>query len=264
MSSQPIKYNELDVSKLNHDKIKLKKNKDTGQETKQVKMTYNGMDFRFKTIKAKAPFGVTLAKEFEGVKSKYPKYYIEINVEDPGFKKSLVDIDETNITFITNSSKEWFGKALNIETVRDSTYSSLIKKDKMEQYPDRFKFKLPFYNGEPKFTVYNEKKEKIVFHKRNASGEIELDWSWAQKQMYVEAVVECEGLWVVSKQVYCTYKLVQLKIYPIDSVDVNYFEDDTVSDCVSELDGLTINPVVSEVAPDHDSVDDDTDGEESE
>lgn len=238
--SKPVKVANVNVSQIHHEKLKIKKNDKTKKETKQCRINYDNNDFRVIIPKCKLPFGLTVGQDNEGeAPSSYKKYSFEVNIEDPEFKKILEQIDEKNVNYISECSKDWWGKPYTPDAVRDHTYSSLIKKDKKGEYPDRFKFKLPFYNGEPKFTVFNQNKEKVNIYKKNSNGEVEMDWSWVQKQMHLEAVLECEGLWVVNKNVYCTWKLVQLKIYPIESNDVNYFEDDVeqkVSDVVSESD----------------------------
>lgn len=246
--SKPIKVDNVNVTQINHEKLKIKKNEKTKKETKQCRINYNGGDFRVIIPKSKLPFGLTVGQDNEGeTPSSYKKYSFEVNIDDAEFKKVLEQIDEKNVNYISECSKEWWGKPYTPEAVRDHTYSSLVKKDKKGEYPDRFKFKLPFYNGEPKFTVFNQNKEKVNIYKKNANGEIEMDWSWVQKQMHLEAVIECEGLWVVNKNVYCTWKVVQLKIYPIESNDVNYFDDEDLQEKKEDS--------VDEDSVDEDSVD---------
>lgn len=257
--SKPLKVSQLDVSQIKYEGLKIKKNEKTKTETKQCKMTYGNKELRMIVGKSKLPFGLTTPKEDADKAPKDKKYSFEVNIEDPEFKNVLEQIDEKNIQYASDCSKEWFTKQMTCETIRDATYGSLIKKDKKGEYPDRFKFKLPFNKGEPMFTVYDQNKNKVQIYKKNENGEMEMDWSWVQKQMYVEAAVECEGLWIVNKNVYCTWKVIQMKIYPVESNDVNFFEDD------EEVESLAVK--VSEVKVhepiEDDSVDEDTDGEAS-
>lgn len=261
--SKPVKISQVDVSQIKYEGLKVKKNEKTKTETKQCKMTYANGDFRMITVKSKLPFGVTTPKEDADKAPKDKKYSFEVNIEDSETKKTLENIDERNVQYASDCSKEWFGKQMTCETIRDATYGSLVKKDKKGEYPDRFKFKLPFQNGEPKFTVFDQNRKKVEIYKKNANGEMEMDWSWVQKGMYVEAVVECEGLWIVNKNVYNTWKVIQLKIYPVESNDVNYFDDDEPAAKESELVEKTEKLALDEKVNDDDSVDDETDGEES-
>ncbi len=253
--SKPINSVDLDVTKINIEKLKIKKNEKTKKETKQCKINYGGSEFRLKVPKSKLPFGSTENKE-EG--SDYTKYSFQVNIENPEFREALEKVDNKNINYISENSKDWWGTHSTPDEVRKFTYSSLIKKDKKGEYPDSFKFKLPFFNGEPKFTVFNDKKEKLVIYKKNESGQMEMDWSWAQKHMYVEAAIEFEGLWIVNKNVYCTSKGIQIKIYPLESSDVNFFDDEAESLTAKVSEVKVQDPVVED-----DSVDEDTDGEAS-
>lgn len=255
--SKPINSLDLDVTKINIEKLKVKKNEKTKKETKQCKINYGNSEFRMKVPKSKLPFGPSVNKE-EG--SDYTKYSFQVNVEDPDFRGALEKIDTKIVNYVSENSMDWWKTHSTPDEVRKFTYSSLIKKDKKGEYPDSFKFKLPFYNGEPKFTVFNDKKEKLVIYKKNESGQMEMDWSWAQKHMYLEAVIQCVGLWIVNKNVYCTYELVQAKIYPLESNDVNFFDDD---DEVKSLTTKVSEVKVQDPVIENDSVDEDTDGEAS-
>jgi len=225
---KPLKAVEIDIKLINHEQRRTRKSK-TGQETKQCKMTYNKKTFRFITPKAKAPFGRTIGIKDEKNTSPYDKYSIEINLEGSEeieqFKLKLEALNHSNVDFTVDSSKEWWGKTMSKDTVEDAVYGSLIKVDKKGEYPDRFKIKLPFASGEPLFKVFDENKQKINFWK-TVDGKTEVDWSWAKQQMFVEAVVECEGLYIVDKKVYCVFKAMQLKVYPPDSLEDYAFGDD--------------------------------------
>ncbi len=108
-------------------------------------------------------------------------------------------------------------------------------------YPERFKLKLPFFEGMPKFALYDQNNKSVQWVTNSREGEPPvLDWSWAQRNMRIEAIMECEALWEVNKKVYCTFKAVQVKIYPPTGLKANEFEDDE-----TESPDLTVSTVES-------------------
>jgi hypothetical protein len=233
--SKPLKPGQIDVSKIAHDKLKLKKYKN-GQESKQVRMTYDKKEFRIQTPLAKVPFGLTTGEELDNegkpVKNsiKPKKYSLDLQF-DAGtklgeFKEAMKNVDNLNIQHILGQSKEWWGKQFTKDAVEDVCYGSLIKADKKGEYPDRFKIKLPFYDGAPRFKVYNNRNEEIQWCTLEEGKPPVLDWSWAQPYMQVEAIVECEGLWEVNKKVFCTFKAIQLRITPPEGLPDCAFVDD--------------------------------------
>jgi hypothetical protein len=89
--------------------------------------------------------------------------------------------------------------------------------------------KLPFYNGEPRFKVYDQNNKKILIG-TSTHGDKEGDFednakNWAQPGMQIEAVMELEALWEVNKNVYCTAKAVQIRVHPPASLPECAFDD---------------------------------------
>jgi hypothetical protein len=216
-----IKAYEFDPAQLKHATMKANKSKtDPSKETKQVRMTYGpGNSFlRVKVAKARLPFGLTTSKDDDP--SKYKKYSISISLDDENpelvkFKEMLLKIDAINLKQTMEKCKEWFGDAKISADAAKERYESMIKYPKEEgsTYAPTFKIKLNVYKGDPAFRLYNDKNKKMKW----VSGEspnTELDWSWADKKSNVETVIDCEGLYIVGKKVYCCWRAYQIKSYP--------------------------------------------------
>ena len=71
---------------------------------------------------------------------------------------------------------------------------------KRGESPDRFKFKLPMWEGKPLFKVEDNEGNPITICD-TVNGETVMNWDWAQSGMEITAIVECEGLWIVNKNV---------------------------------------------------------------
>jgi len=250
---KPMKPVALDLSKLAHDKLKIKKYQASGNETKKVGMTYDKVALKIQTPLAEVPFGLTISEETEPdpanprkkrpvANSKKPKKYSldcqfdKISPELNELKKVMQIMDEKNINYIASQSAEWWpqdckgGKLMTPEMV-SVLYDSIIKVDNKGEYPERFRIKLPLFEGVPQFKVYDQHNKLIEWCKIEEGKKPELDWSWAQKHMKVDAIIECEGLVILeSKKVYCTFKVVQLRVRPSDALEECAFDDTPLTD----------------------------------
>jgi len=187
---------------------------------------------------AKVPFGLTRGEELDGegkpVKNstKPIKYSLDFNVDGTPqldeFKQVMKKLDVKNIDHIFNKSQEWWGKKFTLDTITDACYGSVVKADKKGEYPDRFKIKLPFYDGLPRFKVYDENNKLINWATAEEGKPAVLDWSWAQPHMQIEAIIECEGLWEVNKKVFCTFKALQIRVRPPETLPECAFEEESV------------------------------------
>lgn len=263
MSSKPLKPASIDLTKIAHDKLKVKKYKN-GQESKQVRMTYDKTEFRIQTPIAKVPFGLTVGEELDNegkpIKdSKKPKKYsLDFNIggtpQLEEFKEIMKKLDHKNIEHIVSQSQEWWGKKFTTEMITELCYGSLIKADKKGDYPDRFKVKLPFFEGVPRFKVYDEHNKIVEWCKIEEGKAPVIDWSWAKNHMQIEAIIECEGLWEVNKKVYCTFKALQIRVRQPEELPECAFDD--IPAVVDELNNLNVDSNSIKV------VDEDVDDEE--
>jgi len=233
---KPQKPNEIDFTKLSHSKLKIKKAEKGRPESKQVRITYDKQELRVRTPLAVVPFGVTLPMDDkDGNTSKVKKYSFEINVDDKveEFRNAMNTLDRKNIEYIFSQADEWWekGKYTSASEIEKHVYQKLIKKDKKGEYADRFKMKLPFRDGVPDFKVFNEKNEPVPFPSKKLADESEhpekVWFPWATKRMQLEAIIECEGLWVVNEKIYCTFKVLQVRFKsPAQLAENGFIEDD--------------------------------------
>jgi hypothetical protein len=231
--SNVIRSSNLEVSKIAHGKIQPK------GKGKMVKMAYDNSQIRLQLPNARVPFGLSVYEnDSDGTK----KYSLEISVGGTekleNFREQLEQFDDLNVNTIVKNSKAWLGETKSATIVREAPlYGSLLKPDKKGESPPRFKFKLPVWEGKPMFTVYDSDKQPVKTFDM-VDGEPVINWDWAQNGMEITAIVECEGLWVVGKNVYCTWRAVQLKVTKKSSRITDYaFMDDEPAEKEVEEDG---------------------------
>ncbi len=234
--SKILTAEDFDAKKIKHDKMRVKKYQKSGNESKVVRITYASKDFYLQIPLAEVEFGLSCkekgdAEEKDGKKTQAPKedlsaekkgvkYSLQISfdAESPElelFKNKMIDFDEKNIDHIVDESQEWWNKKFSRETVMDTCYGYIVKRAKEGNYADKFSIKLGLFNGKPNFDVYDENSELIKWVTPSIDGGLpELDWSWAKPKMKIEAIVKCEGFWIVGKAVYCTFEAVQLRVHP--------------------------------------------------
>lgn len=245
MINKPLFPKEIDTSKIVIDSIKKKIFKNS-KESKSCRVTYdfgnkNYGEFHIRVPKAHAPYGLSTMEEKDKDgntdPSKPVKYSISVNVdgtpEIEEFKKKLFELDDRVIDHILKNanedSKEWWGKPGGKDWTREQvsmTYNSLIKESKQESYSGTFKFKLPIFEQKPTFKVFDHNNKEINLIKTNEKGVSSIDWSWAKRNMTVEAIITCDSLWIVDKKVYCSFKAQQLKVYPPTGLRDNEFSEE--------------------------------------
>lgn len=229
---RPLIAPEINSSLICVDPMKRKPIKNTaGKEigsSKSCKVFYKygtgKSPLMIRTPIANVPYGVSINDTNDII-----KYSFEIDVsgsEDlDEFKKKMKELDDLNVNYIIEHSDGvdgLFGKSnkkMTEEDVRTFSYTSVIKVSENENYSDRMKLKLPFFKGIPNFTVYDQDNNKIELYTKNEDGSIELNWEWAGPRMKLEAIIECDALWIIDKKVYCTFKIIQLKSYYIPMDD---------------------------------------------
>jgi hypothetical protein len=230
-----VRSQNIKVTDVTHDPLKKKPS-----GAKSVRMTLGGKNMVIQIDKARVPFGMSC---FENEKGDAPKKYsLELSLggseKMDKFKDILEKLDDLNVTYCSQNSKDWWGKKVSENVMREAeTYKSLIKPDKKGENPSRFKVKLPFYNNKPMFKVFDKTKKEINFYTPPTDQETEghLDWSWAQPGMEIKLIAECEGLWVVSRNIYCTWRASQIAILSSGNKMNEYaFQDDEEEEDVQD------------------------------
>lgn len=217
--------NEVDFNKIS---ISALKKKQGGGGS--CKYKYGSHDFVMQLPKMKVPFGLGTPpdQESEDFKTKpvtvhrkgdaYKKYWLEFSLTEKDgtneLKELLLDIDDLNAKFVSDNSNDWWGKHMEVKFVNEAEiYNSMIKLSKKEEYPDRFKAKLPTFEGIPSFKVFMDGSSEELSFCEILHDRVEVDWSWAKGGIDVIPIVECEALWVIQKKVYCTWKIIALQVF---------------------------------------------------
>lgn len=236
MSRDIIRAVDLDVNTIQYGE--LKKRGSNAKAPKGVDMTINNKPIILQIPNAKVPFGLN---QYTDDKTSETKYSLEISLggsdDIEEFKAVLEELNDLNVKTIAENSKEWLGNKMKADTIREAgNYTSLVRPDKADN-PPRFKTKLPVYlnrdkdrklvtdcgNGRGDFVVFNKgSKDPLDIVKRDSNGYYNTDFSWANNGMEVTLIVQCEGLWVINKNVYCTWKVLQIKINKKSSKMITY------------------------------------------
>ena len=262
MTSSIVRSQDINIGNINHDKLKKRPS-----GAKSVRMTYEGHNLMIQLDRTRVPFGVSVYdKDPENV-----KYSLEVslggNEKMEQFREVLESIDNSNVDYCSDSSQAWWGKKMSKDVmVEGEVYKSLIKVNLDENgmpkgdHPPRFKVKLPMYDGKPMFKVFGNDKKEIVFATKDPdTGEVELDWSWARNGMEIKVLVECEGLWVVDKKIFCTWRAVQIRVLSSGNQMTNYamIDDDDEEVVEEEEDDGATESSKGEEEDDEDEEDDD-------
>jgi hypothetical protein len=243
MTKIPAFPSEIVYSKITFEKTTKK----DGPKTYKTK--YDGHAFDVVVGNIDVPFGVSNNSKFnKDNKADYiVKYQIDLSLDTSNdkikqFKNFLEKVDEVNYKFISENSIEMFGKSFTIDEVKKFKDCSLITvtKDKETgqksvKYSDRFRVKLPFFNGEPKFQVFDKKGNEIVIYNKETG---EVDWSWAQNKMKINPIIQSDGILVLpTGAVYCKWRIIALRIveYVSTAITNDAFRDNVEQDHVDDM-----------------------------
>jgi hypothetical protein len=109
-----------------------------------------------------------------------------------------------------DNSMLWFGKKYTPEVLL-ALWTPMLKhpKDKTTGDPNfsaapGFKIKLPFWEGQPKFEIYNEDSVKL-FPNENGPTAVDL----IEKGISINTLVQCGGVWIAGGKFGVTWKLLQ-------------------------------------------------------
>ena len=145
----------------------------------------------------------------------YPKYSVELSFggmdEDESLQKfhdNIHQMDELLIDEGVKNSMAWFKQKKVSRDVIEAKYSRMIKTptDKetgevLSQYPQRFRLKVPFYDGKFGCEVYDKDGNKM----EDPMDEILV------RGTRVKAIVECVGLWISASSYMCQWKVVRME-----------------------------------------------------
>lgn len=232
-----IRAQNLDVNGVIHDKIKV-----TNGGAKKVLMKANGGQIVMQLPRARVPFGLSC---FENEKdASIKKYSLEVSLggtpQLEKFLEVLEELDDYNVKTIAENSVSWFKESKSALVIKEALYGSLIRPDKKGESPPRFKFKLPMWEGKPMFKVVDKDNKPVKLYEM-VDGSPVVNWDWAQNGMEITAIVECEGLWVVNKNVYCTWRAAKIKVNKTSSRNDFDFMDEEDNDNDNENESETVS-----------------------
>jgi hypothetical protein len=247
-----IRAQNLNVSGVIHDKIKV-----TNGGAKKVLMKANGGQIVMQLPRARVPFGLSC---FENEKdASIKKYSLEVSLggtpQLEKFREVLEELDEYNVKTIAENSVPWLKESKSALVIKEALYGSLIRPDKKGESPPRFKFKLPMWEGKPMFKVVDKDNNPVKLYEV-VDGTPVVNWDWAQNGMEITAIVECEGLWVVNKNVYCTWRAAKIKVNKTSGRnDFDFMDEEDGSDNDNESETVSKDQDDQDDQDDHDSID---------
>ena len=142
------------------------------------------------------------------------------------FRKMLEQMDEYNINYATDHSKEIFGKKKSREVIEEN-YTPMVKHSKKQGYRPTLKLKMPIYDDKPGFTVFNKDKELIP---TLIEEDDTIDLSMFTGGSEAVHLIEFTGLWQTNNKFGGTWKLIQTKMYSSPGQLAGYMMDEDSDD----------------------------------
>ena len=248
-----VKGNKVNVSKLTFSDVKTNNN-----NGKSVYIN-NGGIFRIQTPVMTLPYDMSV---YDG---DYPKYTIEVSFRDmednpkmQSFHDNMEALDELIINTAVKNSMPWFKKKKSNVEVMNALYNPIVKKSKDKEtgefngaYPPTMRLKLPVYDGERKYEVFN-------LDDNTKMDDIEPSEVFT-KGTKVQAIIKCGGVWIINGKFGCTWSVEKIKVEPSAKVSSYSFVDEDSDD---EEDNKSKSNKTSNTVEDSDEDESDDDDEE--
>lgn len=149
------------------------------------------------------PFGVTPYQE--ATTGEIQSYSMDISFRnldtDPriaDFLARMRQLDDVMLDTAVAHSKEWFGKAMSKDVVREFI-RKLVKESGNGQYPPVMKVKVPTSGGQPTAQFYDEDRKPVGI-------------DYITKGSTVKMILELSPVWFVNKNFGVTWRLVQAAV----------------------------------------------------
>lgn len=228
----------FDISKLSYGEPK--KN-DSGGSSIYVK--YNGAPLTIQTAPLTSQFGLSKWPQDKGgaQATEKEKHTLELSFKNMVTKKSaeamynmLSNMDKKFIEDGTTNSLAWLKKSYKTTDVVEALYYPMVKhsRDKetgevTDKYPPSFRINVPFGDGHVSCDVYNNEKQamKLTDIERGST---------------VSAIIQCLGIWIAGGKFGCSWKVLQLKVVPPQTIKGFAFQtleedDEKGTDVVDEV-----------------------------
>lgn len=195
---------------------------------KVIYMYFDKKPFIIQTPEMIAPFGLS---RWSADNSINEKISIDLSFKEKdirpslkAFYKMLSIIDKKLVSDGLENSMSWFKKKITTEAVVDALYTPLVKnpKDKdtgeiIDKYPATFRLALPYRDGVFQCKIFKDKEEVDI-----ESMEI--------KGSKVTAIMQCVGIWVAGGKFGCSWKALQVRVIPQESLTSYAFQDENIVD----------------------------------
>ena len=196
------------IHEINVNDIKFSEPKSNSKGGQSIWLSHNGEKIIIQIPKSKTPFGLN-HQQYEDGSSKFD---VSVSLTSPEFKFWIETLDKYICKRATEYSQEWFGKRKSNEVIEEM-YKPIKTVPKKDNYSPTMKLKLPYYNGEHKSSVFDDKRNPITPEAITKGCEVML-------------IVQLSNMWFVRKQFGVTWQVLQAKIYPKLSLPVYAFSDD--------------------------------------
>ena len=134
----------------------------------------------------------------------------------------LIEFEKNIKNKAKENSKEWFGKTNMSDEVIDALWSPMLKYPKdTNGDPDynrkpTIRIKLPMWENEPKFTLFNPKQEILV-----PNNEYIMVDNFIKKGSTIATIMMCGGIWFANGKFGVTWKLFQGVVQQVDDLQNN-------------------------------------------
>lgn len=178
----------------------------------------NSGPFFMQTCKVRIPFGIDQSSPKNG---EPVKYHFSASLANDETTNEQLKLFTQNVRAVDDLAKSnscqnttWFGKKLSTELCNEF-YKSAEKFPKDSKWPSTLKIKLPFRNGRPDFTLYDENKSPINILDEDGN----INQEAIPKGAEAICLIQSTGVWFVGKtQFGVGYKLVQAKIFKSNKI----------------------------------------------
>lgn len=144
---------------------------------------------KFQLPRMKIPFGLDRNEQ-----SQSTRYNLELSVTDPAFFETISKFDDKILTEAAKNSKEWFGKSYSKAKIQDmEIFRQSIQGSMDGQYPPLFRVKVPSERQIPKVYLLGKDANGKETWKAGKLSDI-------SRGSYAVPIVECTGVWFVSKK----------------------------------------------------------------
>ena len=170
-----------------------------------INITHGSDSVMVQTPKCFVPYGVN---EFYG-KQSVDLHFTRDTPSTARFKAFLEAFDQHNINKAVSCSSEWFKKDLGTEAIAD-LYRPYLKR--AENSNTFIKAKMLSKKGEFLGDIFDRDRKMATM-------------DIIQPGCYVEAIIECIGMYFVAEEFGMTWKVVQLLVHPAEKNEYAFVDD---------------------------------------